>query len=113
MQARQTLRKGFNDSGEVILKNLLKRSADNVHALFILGSHMHWVEESSAVAVHYLERCVKISPNFLRAWGCLSVVYKKMNNLPLCQMALQKCIDLESNPTMKEFFIAELHKINK
>ena len=113
VQARQTLRKGFNDSGETTLKNLLRRSPDNIHALFVVGSHMHWVEESSAAAVHYLERCVKLSPNFLRAWGCLSVVYKKINNLPLCQMALQKCISLESNPTMKDFFQNELQKFSR
>lgn len=112
MQARQNLKKGLNDPGEIMLKNLLRRSPDNVHAHFLLGTHLFWADNSPTTATYYLERCVKFAPNFLRAWGCLALVYKAIGNLQLSQSALRKCIELESNPNMKHFFKTELSKIN-
>ncbi len=112
VQAKSFLKKGLDDDGERRLKFLLKRSPDNVHALFLLGAHLHWSDNSPTTAVYYLERCVKNSPNFLRAWGCLALVYKSLNNLQLSQLALRKCIDLESNVNMKLYFKNELNKIN-
>ncbi len=112
MQAKLSLKKGSSDQGEQMLKNVLRRSPDNVHALFLLGAHLHWIDNSPTTSIFYLERCVRLAPNFLRAWGCLALVYKALGNLQLSQMALRKCIDLESNPNMKHFFKNELSKIN-
>lgn len=112
MQAKLNLKKGSSDQGEQMLKNLLRRSPDNVHALFLLGAHLYWIDNSPTTSIFYLERCVRLAPNFLRAWGCLALVYKALGNLQLSQSALRKCIDLESNPNMKHFFKNELSKIN-
>lgn len=111
IQAKGSFKKGVNDAGENALKLVLKRSPENVHALFLLGSHLYWVESAAPAAAHYLERCVKVAPNFLRAWGCLSAVYKGMNNIQLSQRSLQKCIEIETNPSMKEYFFTELKKL--
>lgn len=112
IQAKSNLKKGLSDTGETMLKNLLRRSPDNVHALFLVGTHLHWVDNVPAASVYYLERCTRLAPHFLRAWGCLAVVYKALNNMQLSQMALRKCIELESNTNMKQFFKSELEKIS-
>jgi hypothetical protein len=48
---------------------------------------------------------VRLHPNFLRAWGCLGAIYKKLGNAQLAQMAFQKCAAIETNQNMKNFFL--------
>ncbi len=107
MAAKILLRKGADDEGEIMLRNVLKRSPKNVHAHFILGAHMFWVDNESALSISHLEASVRLHPNFLSAWGCLGAIYKKLGNIPLSQMAFAKCAKLESNLKMKEFFEAQ------
>ncbi|MSP19165.1 MAG: hypothetical protein EXR74_06295 [Bdellovibrionales bacterium] len=104
VEARNNLKKGLNDIGEIALKNLLRRSPKNIHAHFILGTHLFWKDSESTMAIPHLETCVRLHPNFLRAWGCLGAIYKKMGNAQLAQMAFQKCAAIETNQSMKEFF---------
>ncbi len=104
LDAKNNLKKGLNDAGEVTLKNLLRRSPNNVHARFILGAHLFWSDSESAMAIPHLETCVRLHPNFLRAWGCLGAIYKKMGNPQLAEMAFQKCVELETDQNWKEFF---------
>lgn len=108
MEAKYNLKKGLNDAAEVQLKKLLRRTPKNYHLLFILGSHIFWIDGAPAAAVHYLEECVRLSPNYLRAWGCLGAIYKKLGNEPMAARAFQKCIQLENDPKMKEFFQSQL-----
>ncbi len=107
LAARSLLRKGPNDEGELMLRNILKRSPKNVHAHFILGAHMFWIDNESALSISHLETSVRLHPNFLRAWGCLGAIYKKLGNAPLSKMAFGKCAKLETNLKMKEFFETE------
>ncbi len=107
LEAKSGLKKGINDAGEMILRNILRRSPNNVHAHFILGTHLFWTDTESTMAIPHLEACVRLHPNFLRAWGCLGALYKKLGNLQLAKMAFDKCVQIESNPTMKEFFIKQ------
>jgi predicted Zn-dependent protease len=104
VEAKNNLKKGLNDTGEIALKNLLRRSPKNVHAHFVLGTHLFWMDNESATAIPHLETCVRLHPNFLRAWGCLAAIYRKMGNNQLAQMAFQKCATIETNQSMKEFF---------
>lgn len=104
VEARNVLKKGFNDSGEIMLRNLLRRSPNNVHAHFILGAHLFWMDNQPTLAITHLETCVRLHPNFLRAWGCLGAIYKKIGNEQLAQNAFQKCLNIETNEKMKEFF---------
>lgn len=104
VEAKSYLKKGLNDSGEVQLKYLLRRSPKNVHAHFLLGTHIFWADQQSQAAIPYLETCVRLSPNFLRAWGCLGAIYKKMGNAQLAMRAFQKCMELEPETKMKEYF---------
>lgn len=104
MEARGYLKKGINDPGEVQLRNLIRRSPNNLHAHFLLGSHLFWIDEQLQMAIPHLETCVRLSPNFLRAWGCLGAIYKKMGNPQLAMRAFQKCAELESDSEMKEYF---------
>lgn len=108
IEAKSFLRKGLEDPGEIQLKNLIRRAPKNVHAHFLLGSHLFWVDDQPGLAIPYLETCVRLSPNFLRAWGCLAAIYKKMGNEQLSIRAFQKCYELEQNPTMKAFFKQEI-----
>ena len=108
VEAKRYLKKGLNDTGETQLRNLLRRSPDNVQAHFILGTHLFWMDEQIQMAIPHLETCLRLSPNFLRAWGCLGAIYKKMGNSQLSIRAFQKCIELEPNERMKEYFEKEV-----
>jgi tetratricopeptide (TPR) repeat protein len=107
MEAKGYLKKGLNDTGEVQLRNLIRRSSNNIHAHFLLGTHLFWADEQSQMAIPCLETCVRLSPNFLRAWGCLGAIYKKMGNPQLSMRAFQKCAELEPATKMKEYFLQQ------
>lgn len=113
MQAKNNLKKGINDSGEMQLKLLLRRVPHNAHALFILGSHLFWQESQPTMAIYYLESCIKLAPSNIRAWGCLGMIYQKMNNPQLAQRAFSKCLELEKSPSMRTYFQQELDKVSK
>jgi hypothetical protein len=44
IEAKTQLKKGLNDLGEQTLKNIIRRSPRNPHALFLLGTHLFWTE---------------------------------------------------------------------
>jgi predicted Zn-dependent protease len=111
VDAMDALSKGPNDPGEVKLKALISRSPDNVQALFVLGAHLFWVQKQPTDAARYLEKCVKLRPNFLRAWGCLGSIYESLGNHPLAFRAYQKCQALETDPQMKSFFVTKLKAV--
>jgi len=104
MDAKNSLKKGVEDVGEQMLKAVLRRSPNNFHAHFILGTHMFWQKKEVASAIPHLESCVRLHPNFLRAWACLGAIYKQMGNAPLAQRAFAKCAQLETHAEMKQFF---------
>lgn len=108
IEAKQQLTHGVFATGEAALKSLLRRSPNNAHALFLLGSQKYHTKEEVAEAIRYLERCVHVRPVFLRAWGCLGAIYRQMGQFPLAERAFRKCLALETNPKMKEFFNAQL-----
>lgn len=107
IEAKNLFKKGANDPGESALRKLLRRSPTNVHAHFLLGTHLFWVENDLTGAIPHLETCVRLHSNFLRAWGCLGAIYKKLGNAQLAQTAFRKCASLETNPAMREFFLKE------
>jgi hypothetical protein len=41
--------------------------------------------------------------------GCLGAIYKTIGNPQLAQMAFRKCVELESNLMMKEYFEEQAH----
>lgn len=104
VEARSALTKEKNDLGEQLLRSLLRRSPGNVHALFLLGAHLFWVEQEPMTSLKLLESCVQLRPTFLRAWGCLGAIYSKIGNKPLALKAFQNCERMESDPLMKKFF---------
>lgn len=106
IEAKNILKKG-EDSGETMLRNLIRRSPQNIHAQFILGAHLFWVEENALMAIPHLETSVRLHPNFLRAWGCLAVAYRKIGNTQLAQSAFRKCAEIETDQRMKDFFEAQ------
>jgi tetratricopeptide (TPR) repeat protein len=107
MQAKMQLKKELNDAGEMMIKNIIRRSPDNIHAHFILGSHLFWTEGELRLAIPHLETCVRLKPNYLRAWGCLAAIYKKMGNKQLAQRAFIKCAELETESKMKAYFLEQ------
>lgn len=107
MEIKKYLKKGLNDTGEVQLKNLIRRSPKNTYAHFLLGTHLFWTDEQPQMAIPHLEICVRQSPNFLRAWGCLGAVYRKLGNTQLAMRAFQKCAELETEIRMKEYFLQQ------
>ena len=110
IEAKALLKEGLNDYGEQGLKAILRRSPDNVHALFYLGTHLYWIEHQEASAIRYLERCVQVRPNFLRAWGCLGSIYDEIGEITLASRAFRKCIELEKNERMRAFFKQRLNE---
>ncbi len=88
----------------MLLKSILRRSPQNAHANFLLGSHLFWVEKQNGKAIKFLETAVRERPNFLRAVACLGALYQTMGNQPLAARSFRKCKDLESDPSMKKYF---------
>lgn len=104
LDAHQILKKGLNDAGEVMLKNLVRRSPNNTQAHFLLGAHLFWEEGRPVDAIPHLETCVRLHPCFLRAWACLGAIYKSLGNEALSQNAFRMCAGLETNSKMKDYF---------
>lgn len=104
LDATDQLRKGVGDPGETALKNLLRRNPNNVHAMFLLGSHYFWSDKEPDLALHYLQKCVVLRPNMLRAWACLGMVYKSQGHEELAARAFRKCLELETQPEMIAYF---------
>jgi len=104
LNAKALMTEILNDEGEQQLLAVIRRSPQNYHALFTLGAHQFWVDGVSSTAIRYLERCVKIRPQFLRAWGCLGAIYEEFENPNLAARAYRNCIKLESDAKMKAFF---------
>src|SRR3989338_5053154 len=46
VEAEANLSHDKDDAGETALANIIRRSPENVHALFLLGSHLFWVEKN-------------------------------------------------------------------
>lgn len=104
IEAKTQLKKGLNDLGEQTLRNIIRRSPNNPHALFLLGTHLFWTERLTSEPVKLLERCVEVRPNFLRAWACLGTIYRKIGRPALAVRAFRRCSALETNQRMKAYF---------
>jgi len=103
VEADSNLSHEKDDAGEVALANVIRRSPDNAHALFLLGSHLFWVEHDTQRSLSYLQRCVQLRPNFLRAKACLAALYKTLNLDHHAERLLNECAAKTSDRGMKEF----------
>jgi cytochrome c-type biogenesis protein CcmH/NrfG len=65
------------------------------------------------LAIPYLESCVRLAPQLLRAWGCLGAIYRELGNKTLAVRAFQKCVELEREGKMKAFFNEQVAALNK
>lgn len=104
LEAMNNLKHGSHDGGELMLKAVIRRSPQNFHAHFLIGSHYFWVEKKATQAIPHLEFCVKARPQFIRAWGCLGALYHSLKKFDLANHAFRQCISLESNPKVKAYF---------
>lgn len=104
-EAESNLSREKDDAGEIALTNIIRRSPENVHALFLFGSHLFWVEKDAQRALRYLEQCVRLRPNFFRAKGCLAAVYKALKMDDLAVRFCNECASRTSDPEMKKFFV--------
>jgi len=104
VEADSNLSHEKDDAGEVALANVIRRSPDNAHALFLLGSHLVWVENETRRSLAYLERCVRLRPNFLRAKACLAALYKQSGLDGQAERLLRECAAKTSDPGTKKFF---------
>lgn len=103
-EAESNLSRQKYDAGEIALANITRRSPENAHALFLLGSHLFWVEKDAQRALRYLEQCVRTRPNFFRAKACLVAVYKALKMDDLVVRFCNECASKASDPEMKKFF---------
>lgn len=103
-EAESNLSREKDDAGEIALTNIIRRSPENVHALFVLGSHLFWVEKDAQRALRYLEQCVRLRPNFFRAKACLAAVYKALKMDDLAVRFCNECASKASDPKIKKFF---------
>jgi len=93
-----------NDLGEQALKNLLRKAPQNVHALFLMGTHLFWSLKETSQSAQYLQKCVDLRPVFLRAWACLGMIYKTTGHSEQAIHAFRKCVGLETHPQMVSYF---------
>lgn len=103
-EAESNLSREKDDAGEIALANIIRRSPENVHALFLLGSHLFWVEKDAQRALRYLEQCVRLRPNFFRAKACLAVVYKALKMDDLAVRFCNECAAKTSDTELKNLF---------
>ncbi|PIP20506.1 MAG: hypothetical protein COX40_04365 [Candidatus Omnitrophica bacterium CG23_combo_of_CG06-09_8_20_14_all_40_11] len=103
-EAESNLSRDKDDAGEIVLTDLIRRSPENVHALFILGRHLFWVKKDAQRALRYLEQSVRLRPNFFRAKACLAAVYKALRMDDLAVRFCNECASKASDPEMKKFF---------
>lgn len=104
-EAESNLSRNKDDAGEVALSNIIRRSPENAQALFLMGTHLFWVEKDAQRALKYLEQCVRLRPNFFTAKVCLIRVYK---TLKMDDLAVRFCNEFAlkaTDPEMKKFFI--------
>ncbi len=104
VEAKSNFSREVNDLGEIALQNIIRRSPKNVHALFLLGSHLFWIQGDTQRALLYLEQCVRLRTNFLRALACLGAVYKKLGQPQQSARIFKRCAALENNNEMKAYF---------
>ncbi|MCB0389899.1 MAG: hypothetical protein KDD58_01355 [Bdellovibrionales bacterium] len=104
VNAKSNLTHDVNDLGELELTNLIRRSPKNVHALFLLGSHLFWIEKDTGRSLKYLEACHRLRPNFLRAAACLAALYKNLGLDAQASRLFRHCASIESNKNMKAYF---------
>ena len=104
VEAESNLSHDKDDSGEVALANIIRRSPENIHALFLLGSHLFWVEKDSQRALRYLEQCTRLRPNFIKAKACLAAVYKDLGRKDFAVKLFNECAAKTSDSTIKEIF---------
>jgi tetratricopeptide (TPR) repeat protein len=104
VEARSHLSREKNDVGEVQLTNLIRRSPKNVHALFLLGSHLFWVEGETQRPLRYLEQAYRLRPQFLRSTACLAALYRKLEQPVQSKRLFRECVALESSSEMKAYF---------
>lgn len=90
--------------GEVALFNIVRRSPQNAHALFLLGRHFMWDNQDPQRAVKYLEACCRLRPNFVRAKACLGACYKALGMTDVADRLMYECASRASDPRTKEFF---------
>ncbi|MBF0387194.1 MAG: hypothetical protein HQL20_04990 [Candidatus Omnitrophica bacterium] len=103
VEAETNLSHEKSDAGAQELAQIIRRSPENVYALFFLGSHLYWVEKDSQQALRYLERCVRLRPNFVRAKACLAVVYKELGMRDAAARLLNDCATKTFGST-RQFF---------
>ena len=104
VDARSNLSRKKHDVGEIELANIIRRSPKNVHALFLLGSHLFWIERETQRSLLYLEQCCRLRPNFIRANACLGALYKELGLNARADKLFRKCATLETNKEMKTYF---------
>ena len=104
-EAESNLSRQKDAEAEVALANVIRRSPENVYALFLLGSHLFWAKNDAQGALRYLEQCVRLRPNFFRAKGCLCAVYKFLKMNEPARKLCQDCAAKVSDPVMKQLFI--------
>lgn len=103
-EAESNLSRHKDDMGEMAVANIIRRSPENAHALFLLGSHLFWVKKDAQGALRYLEQCVRIRPNFFKAKACLVGVYRALKMDDLAAAFCNECASKTSDPEMKRFF---------
>ena len=104
VEAESNLSRESGDDSEISLANIIRRSPKNVHALFLLGSHLFWVEKNPQRALRYLEACVRFRPSFIRAKACLAAVYKELNMADIATRLMDDCASKVSDSSTKQFF---------
>ncbi|MEI8011629.1 MAG: hypothetical protein WCI27_03985 [Candidatus Omnitrophota bacterium] len=104
IEAESMMTREPNDEGEQRLMRLIRRSPNNVYALFFLGSHLFWVQGNGGAALKYLEPCVRLRPNFIRAKACLAMIYKELNKPDMAKRFFDECAASTSSNRTKSFF---------
>ena len=104
LHAKTEMSFGSREHAKQILWSLLQRNPDHVHAHFLAGVFLNSKDQNPVLAIQHLEKCVSLRPNFIRAWGCLAAIARKLGHKNLAERALNKCVGLETNGSMKAYF---------
>lgn len=104
VDAKEKLDLGLKQHGEELLRSVLRRKPNHPHALLLMGTHLYWGKTDLEEAIRYLENCIRARPVMLRAWACLGAVNATLGRRDQAERAFKKCLDLETNPKMVDYF---------
>lgn len=98
------LKDGLYEKGEATLRECLSKTSLRPYASFLLAHHLFWKTSEIKEAIELLEAVVFERVGFLKAWTDLALAHKRTGDRFKANLALQKCLKLDREPSRRSFY---------